>query len=62
MGVRNGVEAKCDPQSAEQIQAVLRAAARETYANKCLDGDQAAGTVTCTSEPTAPIGGKYGLN
>jgi two-component system, cell cycle response regulator len=56
------VEAKCDPQSAEQIQAVLRAAARETYANKCLDGDQAAGTVTCTSEPTAPIGGKYGLN
>jgi two-component system cell cycle response regulator len=55
------VEARQDEQSAAQIEAVLRAAVRDTYANKRLDGDQAnADTMTCTSE--SPIGGKNGLN
>lgn len=57
------VEAAQVAQSAAQIEAVLRAAVRDTYANKRLDGDQAnAGTMACTSEPSAPIGGKNGLN
>jgi two-component system cell cycle response regulator len=57
------VEAGHDAQSTAQVQAVLRAAVRETYANVRLDGNQAgADTMACTSEPGAPIGGKNGLN
>jgi two-component system cell cycle response regulator len=52
------VEAGHDAESAAQVQAVLRAAVRETYSNKRLESDQAAGA----SEPSAPIGGKNGLN
>ena len=57
------VETRRAARSAAQIEVVLRAAVRDTYANKRLDGDQAnAGTMACTSEPGAPIGGKNGLN
>jgi two-component system cell cycle response regulator len=57
------VEAGHDAESAAQVQAVLRAAVRETYANGRLDGDQAsADTMACAGEPGAPIGGKNELN
>jgi two-component system cell cycle response regulator len=57
------VEAGQDAESTSQVEAVLRAAVRETYANGRLDSDQAsADTMACTSEPGAPIGGKNGLN
>jgi len=57
------VEAKHDAQSADQIRALLRAAVRETYANKRLDGDQDdVGAMVCASGPGAPIGGQNGLN
>jgi diguanylate cyclase (GGDEF)-like protein len=56
------VEAGHDAASTAQVQAVLRAAVRETYAGR-LDGGQArADTMACTSQPGVPIGGKNGLN
>jgi two-component system cell cycle response regulator len=57
------VEAKHDALSGDQIRAVLGAAVRETYANKRLDDDQAdVSAMVRESGPSAPIGGKNGLN
>jgi two-component system, cell cycle response regulator len=55
------VDAKHDEQSGAQIQAVLRAAVRESHAERRIDGDLA-NRGLCTNESRAPSGGKNGLN
>jgi two-component system cell cycle response regulator len=56
------VEAKCDSQSEQRIQAVLRSAVRKFYTNERFDSDPADLAETFAIEPAAPDGGKHGLN